>query len=143
MIPAFRAPSHAEGPKRQASQWLKAVSVAKRPRNPYSTHPFGALAPTEQRTVQESTLANTKQAKKRARQAIVHRDHNAAMRSMARSYIRKVVKLIGEGKKTEAEAAYKEAVPVIDRMTNKGLIHRNKAARHKSRLNAHIKAMKA
>ncbi|HEV7164646.1 MAG TPA: 30S ribosomal protein S20 [Gammaproteobacteria bacterium] len=88
-------------------------------------------------------MANTKQAKKRARQAIVHRDHNAAMRSMARSYIRKVVKLIGEGKKTEAEAAYKEAVPVIDRMTNKGLIHRNKAARHKSRLNAHIKAMKA
>ncbi len=88
-------------------------------------------------------MANTKQAKKRARQADAHRDHNTAMRSMARSSIRKVVKLIGEGKKAEAEAAYKEAVPVIDRMANKGLLHRNKAARHKSRLNAHIKAMKA
>ena len=88
-------------------------------------------------------MANTKQAKKRARQALVHRDHNAAMRSMVRSYIKKVVKLIGEGKKPEAEAAYKEAVPVIDRMADKGLLHRNKAARHKSRLNAHIKAMKA
>ncbi|MGH8399570.1 MAG: 30S ribosomal protein S20 [Gammaproteobacteria bacterium] len=88
-------------------------------------------------------MANTKQAKKRARQAEVHRDHNAGMRSMARSYIKKVVKLIAEGKKAEAEAAYKEAVPVIDRTANKGLIHQNKAARHKSRLNDHIKAMKA
>lgn len=88
-------------------------------------------------------MANTKQAKKRARQAEVHRDHNAGMRSMARSYIKKVVKLIAEGKKAEAEAAYKEAVPVIDRTANKGLIHQNKAARHKSRLNNHIKAMKA
>jgi small subunit ribosomal protein S20 len=88
-------------------------------------------------------LANTKQAKKRARQAEAHRDHNAGMRSMARSYIKKVVKLIAEGKKAEAEAAYKEAVPVIDRTANKGLIHHNKAARHKSRLNDHIKAMKA
>ncbi|HEY1774194.1 MAG TPA: 30S ribosomal protein S20 [Gammaproteobacteria bacterium] len=88
-------------------------------------------------------MANTKQAKKRARQAIVSRDHNATMRSMVRSYIKKVVKAIGEGKKTEAETAYKEAVPVIDRMADKGLLHRNKAARHKSRLNAHIKAMKA
>jgi small subunit ribosomal protein S20 len=87
-------------------------------------------------------LANTKQAKKRARQAIAHRDHNATMRSMVRSYIKKVVKAISEGKKAEAETAYKEAVPVIDRMADKGLLHRNKAARHKSRLNAHIKEMK-
>ena len=88
-------------------------------------------------------MANTKQAKKRARQALVHRDHNATLRSMVRSYIKKVVKLTNEGKKAEAEAAYKEAVPVIDRMSNKGLIHRNKAARHKSRLNQHIKSLKA
>ena len=88
-------------------------------------------------------MANTKQAKKRARQADAHREHNATMRSMVRSYIKKVVKAIGEGKKAEAETAYKEAVPVIDRMADKGLLHRNKAARHKSRLNAHIKAMKA
>lgn len=88
-------------------------------------------------------MANTKQAKKRARQAETHRQHNAGLRSVARSYIKKVVKLIAEGKKAEAEAAYKEAVPVIDRMADKGLLHHNKAARHKSRLNAHIKAMKA
>ncbi|HET7649755.1 MAG TPA: 30S ribosomal protein S20 [Gammaproteobacteria bacterium] len=88
-------------------------------------------------------MANTKQAKKRARQAEAHREHNASLRAMARSYIKKVTKLIAEGKKAEAEAAYKAAVPVIDSTANKGLIHQNKAARHKSRLNDHIKAMKA
>ena len=88
-------------------------------------------------------MANTKQAKKRARQADAHREHNATFRSMVRSYIKKVVKLTAEGKKAEAEAAYKEAVPVIDRMARKGLIHQNKAARHKSRLNDHIRALKA
>jgi small subunit ribosomal protein S20 len=60
---------------------------------------------------------------------------------MLRTYIKKVVKTIQVGKHEEAVQAYKEAVPVIDRMANKGLIHKNKAARHKSRLNAHIKAM--
>jgi small subunit ribosomal protein S20 len=88
-------------------------------------------------------LANTKQSKKRARQSVVHREHNAALRSMVRSYIKKVVKLTAEGKKPEAEAAYKEAVPVIDRIADKGLIHRNKAARHKSRLNERIRELKA
>ena len=88
-------------------------------------------------------MANTKQAKKRARQADAHRDHNAALRSMVRSYIKRVAKLTAEGKKAEAQAAYNEAVPVIDRMARKGFIHQNKAARHKSRLNDHIKALKA
>src|SRR5207237_1201581 len=132
-------------PKRQATQWLSRVFVAKTARNPYSTHPFRAtgLEPVAISGPRSSTLANTKQAKKRARQAVAHRDHNATMRSMVRSYIKKVVKAIGESKKADAETAYKEAVPVIDRMAHKGLLHRNKAARHKSRLNAHIKAMKA
>jgi small subunit ribosomal protein S20 len=58
-----------------------------------------------------------------------------------RTYVKKVVKVIAGGNKDEAVAAYKEAVPVIDSSVNKGLIHRNKAARHKSRLNAQIKAM--
>ena len=58
-----------------------------------------------------------------------------------RTYIRKVIKAIKTGDKEGAARAYKEATPIIDRMANKGLIHRNKAARHKSRLNAHIKAM--
>ena len=88
-------------------------------------------------------MANTKQAKKRARQADAHRLHNAALRSTVRSYIKRVAKLAAEGKTAEAQAAYKEAVPMIDRMARKGFIHQNKAARHKSRLNDHIKALKA
>ena len=88
-------------------------------------------------------MANTKQSKKRARQSVTHREHNAPLRSMVRSHIKKVAKLTAEGKKTEAQAAYKQAVPVIDRMANKGLIHHNKAARHKRRLNEGIRALKA
>jgi small subunit ribosomal protein S20 len=86
-------------------------------------------------------LANSAQARKRARQAEKHRQHNAARRSMMRTYIKKVIKLIEAGDKDGAVKAYAEAVPVIDRAANKGLIHANKAARHKSRLNAHIKSM--
>jgi small subunit ribosomal protein S20 len=62
---------------------------------------------------------------------------------MLRTYIKKVIKAIRGGDRTEATDAYKAAVPVIDRMANKGIIHKNKAARHKSRLNAHIKGMAA
>lgn len=86
-------------------------------------------------------MANTAQAKKRARQAEKHRQHNASMRSMFRTYVKKVIKAIDAGDKPEAEAAYKAAVPVIDSMARKGLIHKNKAARHKSRLNQHLHAM--
>ena len=60
---------------------------------------------------------------------------------MFRTYVKKVVYAIEAGDKANAEAAYKEAVPVIDRMCNKGLIHANKAARHKSRLNQRIRAL--
>lgn len=60
---------------------------------------------------------------------------------MMRTYIKKVLKAIDAGDKEAAVAAYNQAVPIIDRMAGKNLIHRNKAARHKSRLNAHIKAM--
>lgn len=88
-------------------------------------------------------MANTKQSKKRARQSVQHREHNAAQRSMLRSYIKKVEKLTAAGKKAEAEAAFKEAMPVIDRISDKGLIHRNKAARQKSRLNQRIRTLKA
>ena len=86
-------------------------------------------------------MANSAQARKRARQAEKHRRHNAAQRSMLRTYIKKVVKAIASGDKAAADTAYKEAVPVIDRMVNKGQIHKNKAARHKSRLNGHLQAM--
>jgi small subunit ribosomal protein S20 len=86
-------------------------------------------------------LANSAQAAKRARQAEKRRQHNTARRSMMRTFIKKVIKAIRSGDKEAAVNAYKEATPVIDRAANKGLIHKNKASRHKSRLNAHIKAM--
>ena len=86
-------------------------------------------------------MANSAQARKRARQAEDHRQRNAAQRSEMRTQIKKVVKAIGAGDEDAAAAAYREAVPVIDSMVGQGLVHKNKAARHKSRLNGHIKAM--
>ncbi|MDO8331484.1 MAG: 30S ribosomal protein S20 [Fluviicoccus sp.] len=86
-------------------------------------------------------MANSAQAKKRARQNEQQRKHNASLRSMVRTYIKKVVAAIASGDKAAASAAYTTAVPVIDRIADKGIIHKNKAARHKSRLNGHIKAM--
>lgn len=87
------------------------------------------------------TLANTAQAKKRARQAEKHRAHNASMRSMVRTYIKRIHAAIAANDKKMAEEAFKEAQPIIDRMARKGLIHKNKAARHKSRFSAHIKKL--
>ncbi len=86
-------------------------------------------------------MANSNQARKRARQAEKHRKHNQHLRSMLRTSLKKVVYAIAEGDKEKAASAYKEGVPVIDRMADKGLIHKNKAARHKSRLNTQIRAL--
>ena len=86
-------------------------------------------------------MANSAQARKRARQAEKCRQHNASRRSMMRTEVKKVIKAIEAGDKSTAEAAFKAAAPVLDRMAGAGLIHRNKAARHKSRLNAQIKAL--
>ena len=86
-------------------------------------------------------MANSAQAKKRARQGEKRRQHNASMRSMMRTFIKKVVYAIDAGEKSKAEEAYKVAVPVIDKMASKGVLHANKAARHKSRLNARIHAL--
>ena len=86
-------------------------------------------------------MANTSQAKKRARQAEQRRQHNAGIRSAMRTKVKRVVKAVEAGDKSAAEAAYKAAVPALDRVVGKGIIKRNKAARHKSRLNTRIKAM--
>ena len=86
-------------------------------------------------------MANTKQAKKRVRQAEKNRRHNTSMRSMLRTYIKKVTAAISAGDPQKALASLQEATPVIDRMSNKGIIHKNKAARHKSRLTDHIKKL--
>ncbi len=86
-------------------------------------------------------MANIKSAKKRAIQAEKRRQHNASRRSMTRTCLKKVIAAIEAGDKEAAQTAYTAAVPVLDRMATKGLIHKNKAARHKSRLNAQIKAL--
>ena len=86
-------------------------------------------------------MANIQSAKKRARQAEMRNMRNTSQRSMLRSSIRKVLKAIEAKDKAGAEAAYKVAEPVLDRYSSRGLIHKNKAARHKSRLTAHIKAI--
>lgn len=86
-------------------------------------------------------MANTASARKRARQATKNRLHNNSQRSNLRTRIKAVVKSIHAGDKSVAEEAYKLAVPVIDAAVKKKLIHANKAARHKSRLNTRIKAM--
>lgn len=86
-------------------------------------------------------MANSPQAKKRARQAVKSRTRNAGQRSMVRTYIKKVMAAIEAKELTAAQTAFKEAVPVIDRMADKGIIHKNKAARIKSRLNTKVKAL--
>jgi small subunit ribosomal protein S20 len=88
-------------------------------------------------------VANSPQAKKRARQNEKARKHNASLRSMVRTYIKKVVAAIEAGDAAAAQEAFNAAAPVIDRIADKGIIHKNKAARHKSRLNAQIKALAA
>jgi small subunit ribosomal protein S20 len=86
-------------------------------------------------------LANTPQAKKRARQSEKRRQLKAGQRSMTRTYIKKVQAALLAGDLEAAKAAYAAAVPVLDRIADKDVIHKNKAARYKSRLNAHIKAL--
>lgn len=88
-------------------------------------------------------MANSPQAKKRARQAVKRRTHNASLRSLVRTVIKKVDAAISIGDAEAAKTAYAAAVPVIDRMADKGIIHKNKASRHKSRLNAQVKALSA
>ena len=86
-------------------------------------------------------MANTKSAEKAARQSTAHRARNDALTSRLRSAIRKATIAVKSGKQAEAAAALEAATPVIDSMVNKGIIHRNKAARHKSRLTKQIKAL--
>ena len=86
-------------------------------------------------------MANTAQARKRARQSVKVNAHNAALRSTLRTAIKKVIKAIQSGDKAAAVASYQENVSVIDRIADKKIIHKNKAARHKSRLTAAIKAL--
>ena len=86
-------------------------------------------------------MANTRSAEKAARQAEKHRARNVALRSRMRTAVRNVTAAITGGNKEAARSSYQQAVPVIDSLVTKQIIHRNKAARHKSRLAARIRAM--
>lgn len=88
-------------------------------------------------------MANSAGSRKRARQAIGRRTHNASLRSMVRTYIKKVHVAIDAKSYDDAQAALVVAAPYVDKMVTKGIINKNKAARIKSRLNASVKALKA
>lgn len=88
-------------------------------------------------------MANIKSAAKRAKQGEKRRQHNAALRSRMRTAIKKVVNAVEAGDADQAATSYREAVPQIDSAAGKGLIHRNKAARHKSRLNRAVRGLQA
>lgn len=86
-------------------------------------------------------MANSAQSRKRARQAEKRRQLNTGQRATFRTFIKKVLAAIESGDKEQAQTAYRTAVSVIDKTVTKGHIHKNKAARHKSRLNARVQAM--
>ena len=86
-------------------------------------------------------MANSPQAKKRARQAENSRIRNAGQRSNLRTFIKKIIAAVRAGDKVQAQAAFKAAQPIIDSAVNKGIIHKNKAARSKRILNNRLRAM--
>jgi small subunit ribosomal protein S20 len=86
-------------------------------------------------------LANIQSAKKRARQALKRRAHNVALRSRVRTAIKRVLKSVAAGDKEAAKAGFAAVVPEIDRMANKGILHKNRAAHYKSQLNDKLRAM--
>lgn len=86
-------------------------------------------------------MANSPQARKRARQAEKRRAQNASQRSMVRTYIKRVNAAIEAGDGAQAGTALQEAIPLIDQMVSKGIMHKNKAARHKSRLSQQVNAI--
>jgi len=88
-------------------------------------------------------LANTSQARKRVRQAEKRRQLNMGQRSMVRTAIKQAVVAAQSGDQPRAMESLKAATPIIDSMARKGIIHKNKAARHKSRLNQRIRALSA
>jgi len=93
------------------------------------------------RNTRFTTLANTAQAKKRARQAEKHRAHNTARRSLMRTEIKKVLKAVAAKDQDGAKQAYRSASSMIDRLAAKGLVHKNTASRYKSRLNTRVRAL--
>ena len=88
-------------------------------------------------------MANSAQARKRARQAVKLNAQNSSLRSEYRTAVKNVRKAVDAGDKAAAQAAFAKAQSVIDSLADKKIVHKNKAARHKSRLSASVKAMAA
>ena len=86
-------------------------------------------------------MANSAQARTRARQSLKHRAHNASRRTAFRTAVKKVLKAVEAGDKAAAQEVFRQSTKILDRIADKGVFHKNKAARHKSRLSAKIKAM--
>jgi small subunit ribosomal protein S20 len=126
---------------KQPANFCCRYSVDKRGQNEHITRFNFPAFPNNIFSLGVINLANSAQARKRARQADKSRALNASQRSEFRTSVKKVVYAIDAGDKNKAAENYKLAVPVIDSMAGKGIISKNKAARHKSRLNARIKAL--
>jgi small subunit ribosomal protein S20 len=88
-------------------------------------------------------VANSAGSRKRARQAEKRRQHNASLRSMVRTYIKKVVAAVEAGDQSAAQEAFKVAQPIMDSSVTKGIFHKNKIARTKSRLSKRIAGLAA
>lgn len=86
-------------------------------------------------------MANSAQARKRARQSLTQRAHNASLRSKLRTAIKAVRKAVAAGDKAAAQAVFQQSMSVIDSVADKNIVHKNAAARHKSRLSAAVKAL--
>ena len=86
-------------------------------------------------------MANSAQARKRARQSVKQRAHNISQRSTLRTAIKSVRKAVAAGDKTAAQAIFKQSESIIDSIADKKIMHKNAAARHKSRLTAAIKSL--
>jgi small subunit ribosomal protein S20 len=86
-------------------------------------------------------MANSKQARKRARQTVARNIHNTAQRSRLRTAIKSVRKAVAAGDKAAAAAIFRQATGIIDSIADKKIVHKNAAARNKSRLAAAVKAM--
>ena len=86
-------------------------------------------------------MANSKQARKRARQTVERNVHNTALRSRLRTAIKSVRKAVAAGDKAAAATIFRKATGIIDSIADKRIVHKNAAARNKSRLAAAVKAM--
>lgn len=86
-------------------------------------------------------MANSAGSRKRARQAVKRNKHNSQIRAKVRTFIKKVTYALEAGNKEEAQNNYATMQKIIDQSVSKGLMHKNQAARKKSRLNAQIKAL--